>query len=102
MSITQRLKELRESRSLSQSDLAELTGIPQTTISNYERGTQVTAENLIKLAQTLQVTSDYILGIEDNAALVDVSISHAEKRLIAAIRRGDKIRAIAMIVNGDE
>lgn len=102
MSITQRLKELRESRGLSQADLAEIAGIPQTTISNYERGTQVTAENLIKLAHCFQVTSDYLLGIEDDSALVDVPVTHTERRLLDAVRRGDKLRAITMIVTGDE
>ena len=102
MAIAQRLKELRESRSLSQSDLAELTGIPQSTLSHYERGVEVSATNLIKLAFTFQVTSDYLLGIENDESLVDVAISHSERRLIDAVRRGDKLKAITMIVTGDD
>lgn len=102
MNTAQRLKDLREERGFSQQDLAELTGIPQTTLSRYERGIEISASNLVRLAQFFQVTSDYLLGIEDNPALVDVSITHRERRLVDAVRRGDKLRAIAMIMNGDE
>jgi len=102
MGVSQRLKELREGRGLSQSDLADITGIPQSTLSHYERGVEVSASNLIKLAYCFQVTADYLLGIEDNSALVDVAISHHERRLIELVRRGDKLAAIKMIVNGAE
>lgn len=102
MGVAQRLKELREGRGLSQSDLADITGIPQSTLSHYERGVEVSASNLIKLAYCFQVTADYLLEIEENPALVDVAISHHERRLIDAVRRGDKLAAIKMIVNGEE
>lgn len=102
MKSAQRIKELRENRGLSQQDLAEIAGIPQTTLSRYERGIEVSGENLIKLAHAFQVTADFLLGIEDDSALVDIPVTHTERRLLDAVRRGDKLRAIAMIMNGDE
>lgn len=100
MSIASRLKETRENKRLSQADVSQITGIPQTTLSNYERGTQVTAENLIKLAQCFNVSADYLLGIEEDTQPIDVS--NQERRIIDELRRGNKLKAIAMIASGDE
>lgn len=102
MNAAQRLKQLREDRSLSQADLAEVSGIPQSNISRYERGIDIPAPNLIKLASALQVTADYLLGVSEDATLVEVVVTHTERRLLDAVRRGDKLKAITMIVTGDE
>lgn len=98
--IGQRLKELRDAKRLSQSDLAEITGIPQSTLSHYERGVEISASNLIKLAHALGCTSDYILGIEDETQPIDVS--NRERLILDELRRGNKLKAIAMIASGDE
>jgi transcriptional regulator with XRE-family HTH domain len=102
MNAAQRLKQLREDKSLSQHDLAELTGIPQSNISRYERGVDIPAPNLVRLANTLQVTADYLLGESDDPSLMEIAVTHAEHRLLNAIRRGDKLRAITMIVTGSD
>lgn len=60
-----RLQEARLKRNLSQSELARISEVPQTTISGYENGKAYTPDNLIKLAKALKVTSDYLLGLVD-------------------------------------
>lgn len=60
-----RLQEARLSRRLSQSELARISEVPQSTISSYEKGRQYTPDNLVKLAKALKVTSDYLLGLVD-------------------------------------
>ena len=65
-----RIKDLREDRDMRQSDLAALTGIDQRTISNYETGkTAPDAYALIRLADTFDVSIDYLLCRTDMDAL---------------------------------
>lgn len=62
-----RLKELREKYKLKQTKLAQLTGIDQRTISNYETGkTYPDAKALIAFADYFKVSVDYILCRTDN------------------------------------
>lgn len=61
-----RLKELREEKGLSQSQLAKLTHISQAAISLWEDGQrQPNAEVIIKMARFFGVSTDYILGLVD-------------------------------------
>ena len=60
-----RLRDLREDKDLTQTDVAEYLGIQQTVYSRYERGYQtIPVEHLIKLADFYGVTTDYILDRE--------------------------------------
>ena len=56
------LKELREDKRLTQTQLGQIFNVNQITISQYERGTrQLSIEMLIKYADFFNVTTDYIL-----------------------------------------
>lgn len=59
----QRLKDLREDKDMTQTQVSEVLGIQQTVYSRYERGFQtIPVEHLIKLADFYEVSTDYILG----------------------------------------
>ena len=63
-----RLKLLREEKGLTQSDLAEIIGAktPQS-IGHYELGKRdIATEYLIAFAKFFGVSTDYILGVDDN------------------------------------
>lgn len=61
--LSKRLKELREERKLTQAELAEEIGIGRASVSNYEKEERVPdADVIIKLADFLEVTTDYLLG----------------------------------------
>ena len=63
---TERLKQLRQARSLSQTRLAELLGVLPRTYNRWERGGHVPhAEMLVKIADALQVSVDELLGRRD-------------------------------------
>lgn len=51
----QRLLYARQLRGYTQSKLATLCGISQSTIASYENGTRLHARNLLSLAKTLKV-----------------------------------------------
>ena len=62
----ERLKKLREEKSISQIRLSVEIGVAQETISAYERGKAIpTCENLIKIAKFLNTSTDYLLGLSD-------------------------------------
>jgi len=66
MSYSERIKELRISKGLSQMQLAQATGISQSAIAKWELGkTEPTASAIIALAKYFDETSDYILGLEN-------------------------------------
>jgi len=62
-----RLKELRESRGISQLKLAMDLSMNQNTISRYETGVrEADYATLIKLADYFNVSIDYLLEYTDN------------------------------------
>lgn len=59
----QRLKQLRESKGLTQSQLAEELSIGRASISNYELGSRTPdLDVLVKIADYFEVTTDYLAG----------------------------------------
>lgn len=61
-----RIKDLREDRDLTQTQVAKAIGITQRKYSYIETGTQqLTDEILVKLSKFYGVTVDYILKLSD-------------------------------------
>ena len=61
-----RLRETRAQMELSQSQLATMLGVSQNTVSNWERGNRSPDfDMLMKIAETLDVSTDYLLGLKD-------------------------------------
>lgn len=58
------IRELREDRDLSQSDVAKVLGTTQQVYSRYETGqNELPIRHLIKLCKFYKVSADLILGI---------------------------------------
>ena len=63
MKFSERLKDLRKQAELTQVDVAGKLGISQQAYASWERGTKKpTQENLVKIAQVLNVSVDYLVG----------------------------------------
>ena len=62
-----KLNELRTEKGLKQSELAELVGSTQQTISNYERGYITTVEAAVEeaMADYFSCSIDYLRGLSD-------------------------------------
>lgn len=72
MDFGSRLKELRNSKDLKQSELAEILGISTSAVGSYERcERQPTYELLHKYAQFFNVSIDYILCNSNEKLTVD-------------------------------
>ena len=62
---TERLKELRLKKGLTQKDIADLVHVNRVTYTNWEKGKREPSfENLIKLADLLEVSLDWLFGRE--------------------------------------
>jgi transcriptional regulator with XRE-family HTH domain len=69
MLLAQRLRELRARYDWSLHELAARSGVHYITIHRAEKGsTRITAPVVMALARTLQVSTDYLLGMDANAA----------------------------------
>lgn len=98
----QRLTTTRELRGITQGDLANRVGISENQIWRYENAdVQPKAEVIARLARELDVSTDYLLGLNEfPSQYIEGPLSPAEYEAIAAWRRGDKYEAIKAIVGG--
>jgi len=86
-----RLKFIREKRGYTQEGLAELVDTTQLQVSRWENNrSSPSSEMLVKVATSLEITSDYLLGLVDepNQHLEEGDLSPDEWQLIMALRRG--------------
>ena len=70
-----RLVEARENVRWSQADLAKMTGLQPAAVSHFETGQRLpSVPNLVRLANALQVSTDWLLGWDDSRPLRVVEI----------------------------
>ena len=62
-----RIRNLREDRDLTQSDMAKYLGCSQVSYSYYELGRRILPVDILaKLAVFFDTSTDYLLGLTDN------------------------------------
>lgn len=98
-----RLARTREIRRISQADLAEMVGIGMQQIYRYENGkTEPDGDVVAKIAQALNVSADYLLGLTDSPVpYIDADLTDQERRALDMWRRGEKYEAIKVIVDDE-
>lgn len=79
---SQRLKELREEKGLTQAKLAEEIGVTPQNISYFEKGREPSYDILIKLADFFGVTTDYLIGRTGYKTNIDDKIEEKKQELI--------------------
>jgi transcriptional regulator with XRE-family HTH domain len=91
-----RLKEAREMRELNQGALADKAGLQASAISHFETGNRKPSfDNLRRLADALDVTTDYLLGrVKEMGATASADRLH---RHIQHLRSEDREFAESMI-----
>ncbi|ACD53649.1 helix-turn-helix domain-containing protein [Clostridium botulinum] len=71
--LADRIKDLRKSKKLTQTDLGRILGVGKTTISMYENGNSTPNDEIkFKIAAFFDVTLDYLLGKSDIKKYDDV------------------------------
>jgi transcriptional regulator with XRE-family HTH domain len=92
----QRLRAARELRELNQAELARRAGLQASAVSHFETGARKPSfDNLKKLADALDVTTDYLLGrVDDPGGLAGADRIH---RHLGQLKDSDRHFAEDMI-----
>ena len=97
----ERLRHLLEARGFSQDEFAQAVGTSQQHVSKWLRGvTDPLPEQLVSMAQALNVSVDYLLGLVDDETAVfapDVSMSALELSLLRKLREGNLAEALDVL-----
>ena len=78
-----RLKELRERRGLSQSEVADRLEVTRSTISGYERNTITPSlDQLVRLAVLYHASLDYMMGMDNRACFYLDDLTESQKQTV--------------------
>ncbi len=78
-----RLKELRERKHLSQSDVAKRLDVTRSTVSGYECNTITPSlDQLVKLAVLYNTSLDYLMGMDNRFHLYLDDLSESQQRTV--------------------
>jgi transcriptional regulator with XRE-family HTH domain len=96
-----RLRSARDYRGFSQGDLADKTGLQPSAISHFETGSRKPSfDNLRLLADKLDVSTDYLLGlVDDFNDMAGASTLHRHYNKLQGSDRKVADELIAMLAN---
>jgi transcriptional regulator with XRE-family HTH domain len=96
-----RLRQVRETKGLSQDDVARRLGFSDTQMNKYERGkNSPSVENIIQLAELLEVSADYLLGLTDDPnTFYEVDLTPEEVALITEVRRQSAVNSMRILTD---
>lgn len=95
--IGSRIRRFREERGLSQKQLAELIGVKNNRVSNWEQGlNRPDADILAALCRALQVSPSELLDVR----LVDDELNAQERKVIMAYRAKQELQPAVNILLG--
>ena len=81
--IADNIKMLREAHKMTQADLAKKLGITRSSVNAWEMGISVPSTSyLVELSMLFHVSTDYLLGLKQNATLDISSLNTEEVRLL--------------------
>ena len=63
--LRERIKIARDFKKISQRELSRKIGVSANTICSYEKGAFPSAFHLMKIAEALEVTPDFLLGVKN-------------------------------------
>ena len=105
--IGNRIKETREKNGMTQSALSKKLGISRSAVNAWEMGISVpSAQYLVELSKLFNVSTDYLLGL-DEREMIDVSfLSDEEKKMVYSFlsyfrKYGEPVRALKRQVDTD-
>lgn len=101
---TDRLRSARQKFGLTQAELAERIGITEKQVNRIELGHSVpNSDTLALIADALNVSTDWLLGrTDDSKSHIGLDLPKGDERAVLdALRRGDKLEAVQIIV-GDK
>lgn len=81
--IADRIKQLRASCGMTQSDLAKKLNITRSSVNAWEMGISTPSTTyLVELSMLFHVSTDYLLGLENNVSLDISNLSEREIKIV--------------------
>lgn len=78
-----RIKQLRESKNLTQSDLAKKLNITRSAVNSWEMEISTpTAQNLVEMSKIFNVSVDYLLGLDKDNVIDVTGLGDKELKLV--------------------
>lgn len=84
--IADRIKALREQRSITQAELAKRLGITRSSVNAWEMGISVpSTQYLVEVANIFKVSTDYLLGLTKNSTISLEGLTEEDMQMIYAL-----------------
>ena len=98
--IAERMAELISDRKMTQKDLASLSGVTESAISHYLKGNRIPrGATLIKIANALDTTTDYLLGQNEEVNEQDFeAVRVILARNASAMTKDQKMKLINLLM----
>ena len=94
-----KIKNLRESRGLSQKSFAQKIGVSSSRVSNWEQGVnRPDIDYIVTICRILQISADELLGVD----LREDGITASERQLICSYRNNRDLQVAVRILLGLE
>ena len=82
----ERIKELRLSRGLTQTELAKIMSVTRSSVNAWELGISVpTAAKLVELSLFFHVSTDYLLGLEAKEGISLDGLDEEQREIIYSL-----------------
>lgn len=84
--IAERIKELREEKAWTQTELAKILGVTRSFVNAWEMGISVpSTQYVVELASLFHISTDFLLGVEATASVSVEGLSDEDIQLVHTI-----------------
>ena len=84
--IAERIKELREEKAWTQTELAKILGVTRSCVNAWEMGISVpSTQYVVELASLFHISTDLLLGVEATASVSVEGLSDEDIQLVHTI-----------------
>lgn len=84
--VAERIKSLREQQNKTQAELAKILGITRSSVNAWEMGISVpSTQYVVELANIFEVSTDYILGVNNSATISVAGLNDKDIELVRGI-----------------
>lgn len=84
--IAERIKELREEKAWTQTELAKILGVTRSCVNAWEMGISVpSTQYVVEIASLFHISTDFLLGVEATASVSVEGLSDEDIQLVHTI-----------------
>ncbi len=84
--IAERIRNLREEKNMTQTELAKKLGITRSSVNAWEMGISVpSTQYIVELAGIFKISTDYLLGVNHSATINVSGLTDADIQLVHGI-----------------